>query len=195
MIKCRKVQRQLLSTLVVFSLTWTTLGLLPSFGQSGFNYYKNPDKVGSPNRKAFTYFKKAYYEGIWKWSKAGADSAEYYLTLAIQEDSSYAQAYAFLGHVYQFKTYDFVGFDKKLVLEKKYAEKALSFHPKTGDAYSLMSDVKWHEKDTVQTFALLRKAIAMEPDNVGNYIWMAIRFTQMPAKKTVLLFICISSFA
>ena len=147
--------------------------------QRGFNYYKDSIKNGSPNEKAFTYFKKAYYDCIWKWTRAGADSAEYYLKLAIQEDSNYSAAYAFLAHVYQFKTYDLQDWDKKLALQKKYAEKAMSFNPKTGDAYSVMSDVVWSEHDTIQALNLLRKAIAMEPDNVGNYIFLASRFTQM----------------
>lgn len=149
------------------------------FAQRGYNYYKDSSRVGSPNGKAYTYFKKAYYDCIWKWTRAGADSAEYYLKLAIAEDSSYSAAYAFLAHVYQFKTYDNIDFDKKFALQKKYAEKAMSFNPKTGDAYSVMSDVVWSEHDTTQALNLLRKAIAMEPDNVGNYIFLAIRFTQM----------------
>jgi hypothetical protein len=111
--------------------------------QRGFNYYKDSSRVGSPNTKAYTYFKKAYYDHIWKWTRAGADSAEYYLKLAIQEDPNYSAAYAFLAHVYQFKTYDNQDFDKKLALQKQYAEKAMSFNPKTGDAYSAMSDVVW----------------------------------------------------
>lgn len=162
----------------LFLILLTLAVVLPAAAQRGFNYYKDPTKVGSPNEKAYAYFKKAYYDHIWQWSKAGADSAEYYLKLAIQEDSTYAAAYAFLGHVYQFKTYDNVDFDKKLALQKQCAEKSLSFHPRTGDAYSLMSDVKWHEKDTAQALALLQKAIAMEPDNVGNYLFIAVRFTQ-----------------
>ncbi|WP_128548286.1 tetratricopeptide repeat protein [Larkinella soli] len=156
-----------------------TFILNATFAQRGFNYYRDSSRVGSSNPKAFTYFKKAYYDHIWTWSRAGADSAEYYLKLAIREDSSYSAAYAFLGHVYQFKTYDNVDWDHKLAMQKHYAEKALSFHPKTGDAYSLMSDVKWHEKDTLQALNLLRQAIAQEPDHVGNYIFLAIRFTQM----------------
>lgn len=147
--------------------------------QRGFNYYKDSIKNGSPNEKAFIYFKKAYYDCIWKWTTAGADSAEYYLKLAIQEDSNYTAAYAFLAHIYQFKTYDNQDFDKKFALQKRYAEKAMSFNPKTGDTYSVMSDVVWTEHDTIQALNLLRKAIAMEPDNVGNYIFLASRFTQM----------------
>src|SRR5450432_1162502 len=149
------------------------------YAQRGFNYYKDSSRVGSLNEKAYTYFKKAYYDCIWKWTRAGADSAEYYLKLAIAEDSNYSAAYAFLAHVYQFKTYDNQDFDKKFALQKKYAEKAMSFNPKAGDAYSVMSDVVWTEHDTVQALNLLRKAIAMEPDNVGNYIFLAIRFTQI----------------
>src|SRR6185436_4029049 len=133
------------------------INMVPAPAQRGFNYYKDSIKNGSPNEKAFTYFKKAYYDCIWKWTTAGADSAEYYLKLAIKEDSNYSAAYAFLAHVYQFKTYDREDWDNKLALQKRFAEKALSFDPKTGDAYSAMSDVTWHEKDTVQTFALLRK--------------------------------------
>jgi tetratricopeptide (TPR) repeat protein len=157
--------------------------MLSASGQRGFNYYKDPGKVGSKNPKAFVYFKKAYYDYIWTWSRSGADSAEYYLKLAIQEDSLYEAAYAFLGHVYQFKTYDLVDVENKLALQKKNAEKAMSFHPKTGDAYSLMADVKWHERDTLQALSLLRKAIEMEPDHVGNYIWLAVRFSQIPNGK------------
>lgn len=149
------------------------------FAQRGFNYYKDSSRVGSPNEKAYTYFKKAYYDCIWKWTKAGADSAEYYLKLAIAEDSNYSAAYAFLAHVYQFQTYDNQDFDKKFALQKKYAEKAMSYNPKTGDAYSVMSDVAWTQHDTAQAVSLLRKAIAMEPDNVGNYIFLAVIFTQM----------------
>jgi len=149
------------------------------FAQRGFDYYKDSSRVGSPNEKAYAHFKKAYYDCIWKWTKAGADSAEYYLKLAITEDPNYSAAYAFLAHVYQFKTYDNIDFDKKFALQKKYAEKAMSFNPKTGDAYSIMSDVVWTEHDTTQALNLLRKAIAMEPDNVGNYLFLSVRFTQI----------------
>src|SRR5438128_11176803 len=110
---------------VFFLLIITTTG----YAQSGFNYYKDSIKNGSANEKAFTYFKKAYYDCIWKWTRAGADSAEYYLKLAIQEDTNYTSAYAFLAHLYQFKTYDNMDFDKKFALQKKYAQKAISFHP------------------------------------------------------------------
>ena len=149
------------------------------FAQRGFNYYKDSIKNGSTNEKAFAYFKKAYYDCIWKWTTAGADSAKYYLKLAIQEDSNYTAAYAFLAHVYQFKTYRAEDFDKYFALQKNYAENALSFNPQTGDTYSVMSDVAWTEHDTTKALNLLRKAIAMEPDNVGNYIFLSVRFTQM----------------
>jgi tetratricopeptide (TPR) repeat protein len=147
--------------------------------QKGFNYYRDSSRVGSANAKAFYYFKKAYYDCIWKWTAEGADSAEYYLKSAIAEDSNYAAAYAFLAHVYQFKTYKPEDFDTNFALQKHYAQKAMSLHPKTGDAYSVMSDVAWTEHDTTTSLNLLRQAIAMEPDNVGNYIFLAIRFTQM----------------
>ncbi|PZR26336.1 MAG: hypothetical protein DI535_14545 [Citrobacter freundii] len=159
-----------------------------AFSQKGYNYYKDSSRVGSPNGRAYAYFKKAYYDHIWKWSRAGADSAAYYLTLAIKEDPDYSAAYAFLGHVYQFMTYDGKDWEKKLALQKQNAEKAVSFHPQTGDAYSVMSDVKWHEKDTAQAIALLQKAIAMEPDNVGNMIWISIRFKQMENQNDSALF-------
>src|SRR5436190_16415394 len=97
------------------------------FAQRGYNYYKDSSRVGSPNEKAYTYFKKAYYDCIWKWTRTGADSAIYYLNLAVTEDSNYSAAYAFLAHVYQFETYDNIDFDKKFALQKKYAEKAISF--------------------------------------------------------------------
>ena len=77
--------------------------------QSGFNYYKGSSRVSSLNEKAYTYLKKAYFNCIWKWTREGADSAEYYLKLAIAENSNYSAAYAFLAHVYQFETYHFAG--------------------------------------------------------------------------------------
>lgn len=153
----------------------------PSFSQRGFNYYRDSSRVGSHNAKAFACFQKAYYDHIWKWSREGADSAVYYLTLAIEEDPDYSAAYAFLAHVYQFMTYDNTDWDKKLALEKKYALQAVSYHPKTGDAYSVMSDVLWHEKDTAGAINMLREAIDREPDNVGNMLWLGIRYKQKGA--------------
>ena len=164
---------------IYFSLFLIINLALAVSAQRGFNYYKDSGRVGSSNEKAYTYFKKAYYDCIWKWTTAGADSAEYYLKLAIQEDSNYSAAYAFLAHVYQFKTYNPEDFDKYFALQKKYAEKAISYNPKTGDAYSVMSDVVWSEHDTAQALDLLRNAIAREPDNVGNYLFLSVRFTQM----------------
>ncbi len=170
------MEKILLSLFLIVNITSVS-------AQRGFNYYKDSSRVGSPKEKAYTYFKKAYYDCIWKWTKAGADSAEYYLKLAIKEDSNYSAAYAFLAHVYQFKTYDNKDLDKKFSLQKMYAEKAVSYDPKTGDAYSVLSDVVWTEHDTVQAINLLRKAIIMEPDNVGNYLWIAIRYRQIKQEK------------
>jgi len=163
----------------VLILFFLTISIRLVSAQNGFNYYNDSSRVGSPNKKAYTYFKKAYYDCIWTWTRAGADSAEHYLKLAIQEDPDYSAAYAFLAHVYQFKTYDNQDRDNKFALEKKYAQKAISFNPKTGDAFSVMSDVVWTEHDTVQALNLLRTAIKMEPDNVGNYLWIATRYYQM----------------
>jgi tetratricopeptide (TPR) repeat protein len=167
----------------IFIILFLVVNARITHAQRGFNYYKDSIKNGSANEQAFTYFKKAYYDCIWKWTTAGADSAEYYLKLAIQEDTNYVAAYAFLAHVYQFKTYRAEDFDKYFALQKKYAEKALSFNPQTGDSYSVMADVTWTEHDTTRTLNLLRNAIAREPDNVGNYLWIAIRYRQMKQDK------------
>ncbi len=167
----------------VLFLLFLLISIVSGYAQRGYNYYKDSIKNGSANEKAFTYFKKAYYDCIWKWTTSGADSAEYYLKLAILEDSNYSAAYAFLAHVYQFKTYKAEDFGRYFALEKKYAEKAVSFNPQTGDAYSVMADVVWTEHDTAQALNLLRNAIAREPDNVGNYVWIAIRYRQMKQDK------------
>ncbi|MEO7489305.1 MAG: hypothetical protein ABIU77_19480 [Ferruginibacter sp.] len=156
-----------------------TLIIVKVSAQRGYNYYKDSSRVGSAKGKAYTYFKKAYYDCIWKWTTAGADSAEYYLKLAIQEDTNYSAAYAFLAHIYQFKTYNPQDFNKYFPLQKKYAEKAISYHPQYGDAYTVMSDVVWSEHDTAQALDLIRNAIAREPDNVGNYLFLSVRFTQI----------------
>jgi tetratricopeptide (TPR) repeat protein len=72
-----------------------------------------------------------------------------------------------------------------VALQKKYAIKAVSFKPATGDAYSVMSDVLWEEKDTAGALSILRNAINREPDNVGNYIFMAIRYGQTGKKELI----------
>jgi tetratricopeptide (TPR) repeat protein len=151
-------------------------------GQSGYNYYKRADRVGSKNEKAFSYFKKAYYDHIWNWTKTGSDSAVYYLQLAIKEDSLYGAAYAFLGHVYKFKTYDARDKDE-FKNQKWYAEKAIRLNPKLGDAYTLMATVKWTEGDTASALKYLRQAVKIEPDHVGNYIWLGMRLSTIRQKK------------
>jgi lipopolysaccharide biosynthesis regulator YciM len=151
-------------------------------GQSGYNYYKRSDRVGSNNEKAFLYFKKAYYDHIWTWTKAGSDSAIFYLQQAIKEDSLYGAAYAFLGHVYKFKTYDGTDGDE-FKNQKWYAEKALQLSPKLGDAYTLMATVKWTEGDTASALNYLRQAVKIEPDHVGNPFWLAWRFSVIPEKR------------
>ncbi len=163
---------------------WTLTLLLISTvasGQSGFNYYKRADRVGSTNEKAFTYFKKAYYDHMWNWTKTGSDSAVYYLQQAIHEDSLYGAAYAFLGHVYKFKTYD--GDDQdEFKNQKWFAQKAIKLNPKLGDAYTLMATVKWTEGDKASALDYLRKAVKIEPDHVGNYIWLGMRLATIPEK-------------
>ena len=169
-----------------WTLTLLTISTLAS-GQSGFNYYQRADRVGSKNEKAFTYFKKAYYDHIWSWTKTGSDSAVYYLQKAIKEDSLYGAAYAFLGHVYKFKTYDAVDKDE-FKNQKWYAEKAIKLNPKLGDAYTLMATVKWTEGDKFSALSYLRKAINIEPDHVGNYIWLGMRLSTFPEKKDSAIF-------
>lgn len=164
---------------------WTLILLMTSTlasGQSGYNYYKRADRVGSKNEKAFLYFKKAYYDHIWTWTKTGSDSAVYYLQQAIKEDSLYGAAYAFLGHVYKFQTYDGTDGDE-FKNQKWYAEKALKLSPKLGDAYTLMATVKWTEGDTVSALNYLRQAVKIEPDHVGNPFWLAWRFAVIPEKR------------
>lgn len=164
---------------------WTLILLMTSTlasGQSGYNHYKRADRVGSKNEKAFLYFKKAYYDHIWTWTKTGSDSAVYYLQQAIKEDSLYGAAYAFLGHVYKFQTYDGTDGDE-FKNQKWYAEKALKLSPKLGDAYTLMATVKWTEGDTVSALNYLRQAVKIEPDHVGNPFWLAWRFAVIPEKR------------
>lgn len=164
---------------------WTLILLMTSTfasGQSGYNYYKRVDRVGSKNEKAFQYFKKAYYDHIWTWTKTGSDSAVYYLQQAIKEDSLYGAAYAFLGHVYKFQTYDGTDGDE-FKNQKWFAEKALKLSPKLGDAYTLMATVKWTEGDTLSALNYLRQAVKIEPDHVGNPFWLAWRFAVLPQKR------------
>ncbi len=164
-------------TLMLSALTSTS----PAIAQSSYHYYSNPAKVGSASEQAFFYFRKAYYDHIWRWSAGGADSAIHYLNLAIKEDTLYGAAHAFLGHVYQFKTYHPAGTDA-FEMQKYHATKALELSPQLGDAYTLMADVRWHENDTAEALKLLRTAIKIEPDHAGNFIWLAIRYAEIPEK-------------
>lgn len=44
-----------------------------TISQPSFEYYRNPEKVGSSNEKAFEYFKTAYYDHVFSWTRKGAD--------------------------------------------------------------------------------------------------------------------------
>ena len=71
------------------------MGTVLSYGQITYDYYSNPDKIGSPYPNATAYFIKSF-EFIMQWGSEDTDSAIYYMEKAIEEDSLYAIAYASL---------------------------------------------------------------------------------------------------
>ncbi|HNP17264.1 MAG TPA: hypothetical protein PKL31_02420 [Fulvivirga sp.] len=143
--------------------------------QTSFDYYKNPDKVGSSNELAFDYFKKAYYDHIFTWTKKGADSALHFLNKAIELDPEYGAAYTLLGHIHQFLTYG-NGSKSRLEDQEKYALLAKKYAPELGDTYTLLADVLWEKGQRDSSILLLKKAVNIEPDHAGNHIWLGIRY-------------------
>ena len=59
--------------------------------QITYDYYKNPDKIGSSNPKATEFFIRSF-EFIMQWGTEDTDSAIFYMQKAIEEDSLYAIA-------------------------------------------------------------------------------------------------------
>lgn len=147
--------------------------------QVTYEYYKNPDKIGSSNPQATEYFIKSF-EFIMQWGTEDTDSAIYYMQKAIEEDSLYAIAYASLGHMIKYKAYDGSTVDVDSI--GKLAEKALQINPNVGDALTLQSWVYYMDNEYQKAIEVCKKAVEVEPDHRETWLWLGIRYSHVPEK-------------
>jgi tetratricopeptide (TPR) repeat protein len=160
----------LTSILLLISVTYC-------YSQATYNYYSNPDKIGSKNPNATEYFIKSF-GFISHWGNEDTDSAIIYLRKAIDLDSTYAIAYATLGHLIKFKGYNGTTVDVDSV--KKIAEKAIRLNPKVGDAYTLMSWVYLTKNENRKAIDECKKAVEVEPNHRETWFWLGWRYSTLP---------------
>lgn len=149
---------------------------LHGFGQT-YDYYQNPEKIGSKNPKATAYFIRAF-DYIMQWGAEDADSAIVYLRLAIAEDSTYAMAYATMGHIMKYKGYEGATVDKDSM--EILAQKAIRLNPRLGDAYTLMGRVYALKNDYRKAIDIVKKAVEVEPNHRETWLWLGVRYSDMP---------------
>lgn len=151
----------------------------PGKSQITYDYYKNPDKIGSANPQATAYFIRSF-EFIMQWGDEDTDSAIYYMQKAIEEDSLYAIAYASLGHMIKYGGYRGTSIDSDSI--EKLAGKALSINPGCGDALTLMSWVQIMNNEYQQAIESCKRAVVAEPDHRETWLWLGIRYAHLPEK-------------
>ncbi len=119
------------------------------------------------NPVAYEWYTRAEYR-ITPESKVDLDSAIFFLTKAIEADSTFALAHAELSRAYSIKNYFFYdpkgGYNEKAFVE---AEKSLYLNPDLAEGYFARAYLNWnfqnkfpHEK-TIREY---KRAIALKPD-------------------------------
>lgn len=101
-----------------------------------------------------------------------------YLHKAIVEDSTYAIAYATLGHILKYKGYDgaTVSIDSMAIL----AEKALKLNPRLGDGYTLLGRVYAMKNDYRKAIEACKRAVEVEPEHRETWFWLGMRYNDLP---------------
>ena len=163
----------------LFAISLVLFCNFQAFGQITYEYYKNPEKIGSTNPRATEYFIKSF-EFIMQWGSQDTDSAIYYMQKAIQEDSLYAIAYASLGHLIKFRGYDGTVIPVDSIA--RLTDKALSINPQCADAYTLQSWVYTMNGQVLDAIDACKKAVEAEPDHREAWFWLAVRYAQIPDK-------------
>lgn len=148
-------------------------------GQITYDYYKNPDKIGSSNPKATEFFIRSF-EFIMQWGTEDTDSAIFYMQKAIEEDSFYAIAYATLGHLIKYGGYNGTSIDRDSIA--RLALKALQINPLIGDAHTLMSWVHFMNNDYQKAIESCKKAVDAEPNHRETWFWLGVRYAHLPEK-------------
>jgi len=162
-----------------FLLFFVTGNIHFCVSQITYDYYKNPEKIGSSNPKATKYFIKSF-EFIMQWGAEDTDSAIFFMQKAIEEDSLYAIAFASLGHMIKYEGYKGTTVDRDSVT--KLAAKALKMNPKCGDAHTLMSWVYEMKNENSKAIECCKKAVEAEPDHRETWFWLGVRYSSNPEK-------------
>ena len=166
----------------LFLIVAIWLNSLSASGQITYDYYKNPEKIGSTtNPQATKSFIKAF-EFIMQWGKEDADSAIFYLNKAIEQDSLYAIAYATLGHMMMYKGYD--GTHRDFDSIKSLGLKALEINPECGDALTLLARITGGKKG----LGYARKAVKAEPDHRETWLWLGMSYYDLNPDSAIYAF-------
>ena len=155
------------------------MGTVLIYGQITYDYYSNPDKIGSPYPNATAYFIKSF-EFIMQWGSEDTDSAIYYMEKAIEEDSLYAIAYASLGHMLKYYGYDGTSIDLDSI--EQLADKAMELNPTCGDALTLKSYIHFMKGEYQKAIDICKRAVEVEPDHRETWLWLGIRYSHLPDK-------------
>jgi len=147
--------------------------------QITYDYYQNPNKIGSSNPKATAYFIKSF-EFIMQWGKEDTDSAIYYIQKSIEEDSLYAIAWATLGHLLRYEGYKGTSVDRDSV--NRLAEKAIRINPKCGDAHTLKARVYASDNEYYKAIDECKKAVEVEPNHRETWLWLGVMYSIIPEK-------------
>jgi serine/threonine-protein kinase len=130
------------------------------------------DKIYTENAEAY----QLYLQGRYQWNKRLEEPVRKSIDLfkqAIDEDSSYALAYAGLGDAYlMLGVYSVLRPDESFPLAKSYAEKALQLDPTLAEAYATVIDINIHydwDPDAAEKY--FQKAIEYNPQYANAYHW------------------------
>lgn len=138
-----------------------------------YNYYSDPDKIGSQNSQATEYFITAF-DYIMQWGIEDSDSAIFYLQKAIEIDSMYAIAYASLGHMIFYEGYNGTTVDLDSI--EYLAKKAIDTDPQCGDALTLLARIYVRKGEDKNALEACKKAVAVEPNHRETWLWLGLMY-------------------
>ena len=123
---------------------------------------------GTQNPEAY----QAYLKGQYHWNQRtgeGFEKAIEYFNQAIEEDSTYAKAYAGLADTYFLQaSYAYRTISEVYALEMAAALKALEIDPTLAEAYTAMGLIKGHVWDWNGSEAAFKRALELNPDSVRS---------------------------
>lgn len=123
---------------------------------------------------------QAYSMGLYYWNlrtEEGFKKAISYFRTAIEKDSNFALAYAYLADTYSLIGYyklDFIPREEAVEKARTMAEKALELDPKCSEAMTALATIPDGENHG-ESFKLLKKAIEIKPNNAAAHqriAWM-----------------------